>query len=657
MHQRAPQDTNFMPLSHPSLSNSKLLGPVAIRQEKPVIEGSLIGLAILAMGLVFGDIGTSPLYAIKICFSPIHGIEINELSIYGVMSLIFWTLTLVVSTKYLLYVMRADNQGEGGILALLALTLKNTQNKSRKASILIPIGVIGASLFYGESVLTPAISILSAVEGVKVVSESFSKYVMFLSVAIIFILFYFQEKGTNLLTQMFGPVMLLWFSVIAAMGVYQIAQYPQILWALNPKYAFEFITTHQSMAFAASGSIFLVITGAEVLYADMGHLGLQPIRWAWYCFVMPCLVLNYFGQGAMLINSPENIENPFFSMVPESAVFCLIILSIAATVIASQACISGAFSMTSQAIMLGFIPRMNLVHKSDKKIAHIYIPFVNWLLCLAVIFAVLGFQRSDHLAYAYGIAVSITMLMTTLLFAVVMKDLWKWPLGITLLLTGLFTALDLSFFLSNTEKILEGGWFPMAIACTIYLTMMTWFKGRNLLREKTMELGLKIEEFVGDLLKHPPMRVEGTGIFFTSHIEYVPPAFLHNLKHNRVLHERVLFLKVSVWDVPRIADDDRVSVREIQANVFLVRVVFGFKEIPDIAKVMALLKEQHELNCPKMTCSYFMARDSLVPKAIPQMPMWRESLFSWMLQNATRASDFFKVDSGRLIELGTKIEL
>ena len=646
-----------MSLSQPALSNSKLLGPVSIRHEKPVVEGSLVGLAILAMGLVFGDIGTSPLYAIKICFDPNHGIEINESSIYGVMSLIFWTLTLVVSTKYLLFVMRADNQGEGGILALLALTLKNTRSQTRRAALLTAIGVIGASLFYGEAVLTPAISILSALEGIKVVSESFTKYVMFLSVIIIFFMFYFQDRGTNLLTRMFGPVMLLWFTVIAAMGIYQISMYPQILWALNPKFAIEFITLHQSMAFAASGSIFLVITGAEVLYADMGHLGLQPIRWAWYGFVMPCLVLNYFGQGAMLINNPENIDNPFFSMVPESAVFCLLILSIAATVIASQACITGAYSMTSQAIMLGFVPRMTLIHKSDKKISNIYVPFVNWLLCLAVILSVLGFQRSDHLAYAYGIAVSITMLMTTLLFAVVMKDLWKWPLPVTLVLTGVFTVLDLSLFLSNTEKILEGGWFPMAIACTIYLTMMTWFQGRNLLRNKTIELGLRIEEFMDSLLEHPPLRVEGTAIFFTSHIEYVPPAFLHNLKHNRVLHERVLFLKVSVWDVPRIADDERISVIEIQPHIFLVRVVFGFKEIPDISKVMTLLNEQHQLNCPKMTCSYFMARDTLMPRTIHQMSKWRESLFGWMLQNATRSSDFFRVDSGRLIELGTKIEI
>jgi KUP system potassium uptake protein len=646
-----------MSLSHPALSNSKQLGPVSIEQDKHIARGSVLSLALMAMGVVFGDIGTSPLYAIKICFDPIHGIELNEVSIFGVMSLIFWTLTLVVSVKYMLFVMRADNHGEGGILALLALALKNTKNNSTKAKLLISLGVIGASLFYGESVLTPAISILSAVEGITVASESFSKYIIAATVLIVFLLFLFQEKGTSVVNKLFGPVMLLWFLVIAGMGVHEIFAYPQILMAIHPLYAFEFIHQHKAMAFAASGSIFLVITGAEVLYADMGHFGVKPIRYAWYAFVMPCLVLNYFGQGAMLINHPENIGNPFFAMASENWVFCLVLFSIVATVIASQACISGAYSMTSQGIMLGFIPRMKLVHTSEKKIARIYVPFINWLLCLAVILSILAFQRSDHLAFAYGIAVSITMLMTTFLLAVIMRDVWKWPKGGIAAIVCVFVFLDLSLFLSNTEKILEGGWFPMAIACVIYLMMMTWFQGRNLLREKTIVLGVNIEDFMASLIEHPPHRVEGTAIFFTSHIDFVPPAFLHNLKHNRVLHERILFLKVSVWDVPRVADAQRVSLREIHKNVFLVRAIFGFKETPDISRVMALLKEHHDLSCPLMSCSFFMARDSLIPKEIPQMAMWRESLFIWMFQNSTRASDFFKVDSGRLIELGTKIEL
>jgi KUP system potassium uptake protein len=631
--------------------------PVAIEQDKEIVRGSLMPLALMAMGVVFGDIGTSPLYAIKICFDPIHGIEMNKVSIFGVMSLIFWTLTLVVSVKYMLFVMRADNHGEGGILALLALALKNTKNNSTKANLLIALGVIGASLFYGESVLTPAISILSAVEGITVASESFSKYIMPATICVVFLLFLFQEKGSAVVNRMFGPVMFLWFVVIAVMGLNEIVAYPQILMAIHPMYAVDFITQHTTMAFAASGAIFLVITGAEVLYADMGHFGIKPIRYAWYFFVMPSLVLNYFGQGAMLINHPENIDNPFFSMAPENLVFCLVLFSIVATVIASQACISGAYSMTSQGIMLGFIPRMKLEHTSEKKIARIYVPFINWLLCLAVILSILGFQRSDRLAFAYGIAVSITMLMTTLLFAVVMRDSWKWPTFGVASMVCIFMVLDLNLFLSNTEKILEGGWFPMAIACVIFLLMMTWHQGRNLLRERTIHLGLNIEDFMASLLEVPPHRIEGTAIFFTSHIDFVPPAFLHNLKHNRVLHEKILFLKISVWDVPRVADAKRVSLREIHPNVYLVRAIFGFKETPDISRVMTLLKEQHNLSCPLMTCSFFMARDSLVPKEIPQMAMWRESIFIWMLQNATRASDFFKVDSGRLIELGTKIEL
>ncbi len=646
-----------MSLSHPALSTSKQLEPVAIEQEQHLARGSLQSLALMAMGVVFGDIGTSPLYAIKICFDPIHGIEMNEVSIFGAMSLIFWTLTLVVSVKYMLFVMRADNHGEGGILALLALALKNTKTNSTKAKILMALGVIGASLFYGESVLTPAISILSAVEGITVASESFSKYIIASTVLVVVLLFLLQEKGSVIVNKMFGPVMLLWFLVIAGMGAHEIMAYPQILLAMNPLYAMDFIVQHKAMAFAASGSIFLVITGVEVLYADMGHFGIQPIRYAWYAFVMPSLVLNYFGQGAMLINHPENIGNPFFSMAPENWVFCLVLFSVVATMIASQACISGAFSMTSQGIMLGFIPRMKLVHTSEKKIARIYVPFINWVLCLAVILSILGFQRSEHLAFAYGMAVSITMLMTSLLLAVVMRDVWKWPKWGIASIVCAFMVLDLSLFLSNTEKILEGGWFPLAIACVVYLLTMTWFQGRNLLREKTIDLGVNIEDFMASLLAHPPHRIEGTAIFFTSHIDFVPPAFLHNLKHNRVLHQRILFLKVSVWDVPRVADAQRISLREIHDNVFLVRAIFGFKETPDISRVMALLKEQHDLSCPLMTCSFFMARDSLVPREIPQMAMWRESIFIWMLQNSTRASDFFKIDSGRLIELGTKIEL
>ena len=522
---------------------------------------------------------------------------------------------------------------------------------------MITVGVLGASLFYGEAVLTPAISILSAVEGITVASESFSKYVLSATTIIIGFLFFFQKMGASLVSRMFGPVMFVWFLAIAAMGVHQIMIQPDILWAINPYYAYVFITEHTATAFAASGAIFLVITGAEVLYADIGHFGIQPIRWAWFLFVMPCLTLNYFGQGAMLMHSPENIANPFYSMVPEELVFCLVLLSVVATVIASQACISGAFSMTSQGIMLGLIPRMNLVHTSDKAVARIYVPFINWVLCLAVIFSVLGFQRSDHLAYAYGIAVSITMLATTLLFAAVVTDVWKWPKWRVALITALFIVLDLNLFLSNTEKILEGGWFPISIACVIYLLMITWYQGRNLLREKTIDLGIKIEDFIPALLEDPPHRIQGTGVFFTPHIEYVPPAFLHNLKHNRVLHERLIFLKISVWDVPRVADAQRVSVKEIQNNTYLVRVIFGFKETPDISRVMDLLKEYHELNCPMMTCSFFMARDSLIAKEIPQMSIWRESVFIWMLQNSTRASDFFKVDAGRLIEMGTKIEL
>ncbi len=646
-----------MSLSNPEYSNSKLLQPVQIQNEHSHIKGSLASLALMAIGVVFGDIGTSPLYALKACFDPTSGIPMTPESINGVLSLVFWAFILVVTVKYVFFVMRASNNGEGGILALMALALRSAKTKSKKAGFLIVVGVLGACLFYGDAVITPAISVLSAIEGLTVVSDNFTRFVIPLTLVILIALFVLERRGTAIVGNLFGPIMVLWFGVIGVMGFVQIQEAPEILWAINPVYAVSFMYHQAGIAFTVLGAVFLVLTGAEALYADMGHFGIKPIQTAWLGLVMPCLLLNYFGQGSLLLHHPEAVSNPFFLMVPQSYTLALVILSALATVIASQACISGAYSMTSQAILLGFVPRMKIDHTSEREIGQIYVPFINWVLCLIVIFVVLGFQKSDNLAAAYGIAVSTTMLMTTVLAAVVMHDVWKWKMLNVASIITVFTIIDLGFFASNLSKVIEGGWFPLVIGGFSFLLLMTWYQGRQLLRERAINNGIRLTEFIPSLISHPPHRIGGTSVFLNAHIDFVPPALLHNLKHNHVLHEQVIFLKLSIWDVPKVNPDQRLAVKELDKNIYIVRAVYGFKETPDTGQVMNLLREQYNIDCPPMETSFFMARESLVAKEIPQMAMWRESIFIWMMQNAARASDFFKVDPGRLIELGAKIEL
>jgi len=646
-----------MSLSNPEYSNSKLLQPVQIHNEHSHIKGSLASLALMAIGVVFGDIGTSPLYALKACFDPTSGIPMTPESINGVLSLVFWAFILVVTVKYVFFVMRASNNGEGGILALMALALRSAKTKSKKAGFLIVVGVLGACLFYGDAVITPAISVLSAIEGLTVVSDNFTRFVIPLTLVILIALFVLERRGTAIVGNLFGPIMVLWFGVIGVMGFAQIQEAPEILWAINPVYAVSFMYHQAGIAFTVLGAVFLVLTGAEALYADMGHFGIKPIQTAWLGLVMPCLLLNYFGQGSLLLHHPEAVSNPFFLMVPQSYTLALVILSALATVIASQACISGAYSMTSQAILLGFVPRMKIDHTSEREIGQIYVPFINWVLCLIVIFVVLGFQKSDNLAAAYGIAVSTTMLMTTVLAAVVMHDVWKWKMLNVASIITVFTIIDLGFFASNLSKVIEGGWFPLVIGGFSFLLLMTWYQGRQLLRERAINNGIRLTEFIPSLISHPPHRIGGTSVFLNAHIDFVPPALLHNLKHNHVLHEQVIFLKLSIWDVPKVNPDQRLAVKELDKNIYIVRAVYGFKETPDTGQVMNLLREQYNIDCPPMETSFFMARESLVAKEIPQMAMWRESIFIWMMQNAARASDFFKVDPGRLIELGAKIEL
>ena len=646
-----------MSLSNPEYSHSKFLRPIELDHHTGHIKAGFLALTLMAIGVVFGDIGTSPLYALKVCFDPTNGIPMTPESVFGVLSMIFWAFVIVVSLKYVLFVMRANNNGEGGILALMALALRTAKTGSKRAGILIVVGVLGACLFYGDAVITPAISVLSAIEGLSVVSDTFTKSEVPITLAILISLFIFEKKGTAIVGNLFAPIMIVWFLAIGVMGVTQIANYPQIIGALNPSYALSFIFHDPSIAFTVTGAVFLVLTGAEALYADMGHFGIKPIQFAWFFLVMPCLVLNYFGQGALLMMDPKAIENPFFLMVPQTYTLALVILSTVATVIASQACISGAYSMTSQAILLGFVPRMKVTHTSEREIGQIYVPFINWILCLIVIFVVLAFQKSDNLAAAYGIAVSTTMLMTTVLAAVVMTRVWHWNAALVASIISVFIVVDVGFFAANLIKILEGGWFPLLVGSICFLLLITWYQGRKLLRERAISNGIEVDDFMKSLFQHPPYRVEGTAIFLTAHIDFVPPALLHNLKHNKVLHERVIFMKISVWDVPRVSHEQRLSVKDLGNNVYLIRAIYGFKETPDISEVLDLLRAQHKIDCPLMETSFFMARDSLVAKEIPQMSLWRESIFIWMMQNAARAADFFKVDSGRLIELGTKIEL
>ena len=646
-----------MSVSNPEFSKSELLRPVEIEYVHEKKKGGLAALALGAIGIVFVDIGTSPLYALKACFDPNNGIPMNTESIFGVISMIFWAFVVVVSLKYVLFVMRANNHGEGGILSLMALAMRTAKTGSKRSFVLIVTGVLGACLFYGDAVITPAISVLSAIEGTEVVSSNFIPYILPITIVILLCLFVFEKKGTSAVGALFGPIMLVWFGSLAIMGVYQIQNAPEILYALNPMYAIRFMFKDSAVAFIVTGSIFLVLTGAEALYADMGHFGIKPIKFAWFLFVMPCLLLCYFGQGAMLLTHPETLPNIFFLMVPESYTFALVILATVATVIASQACISGAYSMTSEAILLGFLPRMKIFFTSEREKGQIYVPFINWLLCIIVIAIVLGFKKSEALASAYGIAVSTTMLMTTLLAAVVMKAVWKWNAIIVTTIVGLFLVVDLGFFASNLSKVMEGGWFPLVVGSIGFLLMMTWYQGRGILRKRAVENGIRLDEFITSLLAHPPHRVEGTAIFLTAHVDYVPVSLLHNLKHNHVLHERVFFLKVSIWDVPYVDDDQRITIKELGPNVYVVRAVYGFKEKPDSSQILSLLESKFNLKVDEMNTSFFLSRDTVVPTDIPGMALWREALFAWMYQNAGRQSDFFKIPANRLVELGAKVEI
>lgn len=645
-----------MSLSNPQFSESKILRPINLESHAAHSHGSTSALMLAAIGIVFGDIGTSPLYALKECFSPEHGIPFSPEAVFGVISMVFWAFLIVVSLKYVLFVMRANNNGEGGILALMALALRTVPVGSKRASTIIMLGVFGACMFYGDAVITPAISVLSAVEGIEVVSEDFKNYVIPITLIILILLFLIQKKGTSTVGILFGPIMVIWFAVLGLMGVYNIVDNPQIIQAINPLFAVSFLVEHSLQAFIVLGAVFLVLTGAEALYADMGHFGIKPIRYAWFFIAMPCLLLNYFGQGAMLLDHPEAISNPFFLMVPEAFTLTLVILATFATVIASQAVISGAYSMTSQAILLGFVPRMRIFYTSVKEVGQIYMPAINWMLLVIVICVVVSFKSSANLAAAYGIAVTTTMIITTILAAIVMSFVWRWNPILIFVVIGLFITVDFAFFAANLLKISEGGWFPLTLGIICFVLLMTWYLGRKLLREKAIENGIPLLGFIESLKNHPPHRVEGTAVFLTAHVDYVPVAMLHNLKHNKILHERVIFLKISIWDVPFVEEDKRITFKDLGDEMFLVRAIYGFKETPDVLQVIDDLKA-YGIECDSMDTSFFLARDSVIPSAIPGMAIWREKIFAWMYQNAAKPSDFYQIPTNRVVELGAKIEI
>ncbi|MBU6292363.1 MAG: KUP/HAK/KT family potassium transporter, partial [Burkholderiales bacterium] len=514
-----------------------------------------------------------------------------------------------------------------------------------------------ACMLLGESVITPAISVLSAVEGLEVVNPGMKRYIIPITLVIIIALFTIQRYGTAAVGRLFGPIMLVWFSALAAFGVLSVMQNPAILYAVNPAYAVAFIAEHTLQAYIVMGSVVLVVTGVEALYLDMGHFGRRPVRLAWLLVALPSLMINYFGQGALMLSEPSAAENPFFRMLPEWALWPMIGLATVATVIASQAVISGAFSLANQGILLGFLPRMQILHTSETERGQIYMPMVNWLLLVLVIFTVIQFRESGNLAAAYGISVTTTMLITTSLLAVVMYNEWKIKPIFVVLLVAVFFVVDFSFWTANLIKVKDGGWYPMLLGAICFLMLTTWYKGRRLLRERVTQDSIHLPEFVEALLAHPPHRVEGTAVFLTAHIDFVPVALLHNLKHNRVLHQRVVFLKLSIWDIPYVRDEEKINIVELGNNCYVVRALHGFKETPDINHVLALLERDHGLALELSDTSFFLARDTVVPSNLPGMALWRERLFAWMMQNAAKPSDFFKIPPNRVVELGTKIEI
>ena len=618
-------------------------------------KSSLAALTLGAIGVVYGDIGTSVLYAVKEVFGSGH-VPFTPDNIYGILSIFFWTLTVIVSLKYVVLVLRADNNGEGGLIAMLALASQAVKDKPRLRKVLLAVGIFGTSLFYGDGVITPAISVLSAVEGLEVVSPHFKQYVIPLTLVVLFCLFAVQKRGTSGIGKFFGPVTLIWFLTIAVLGVSHIVTHPEILWAMSPHHAVGFMWAHPGISFIILGAVVLCVTGAEALYADLGHFGKRPIRLAWFGVAMPALTLNYFGQGALLLAEPEAVKNPFFMMAPDWALVPLVVMATLATVIASQALITGAFSVTKQVIQLGYLPRLNILHTSVRDTGQIYIPLVNWGLFVAIVLAVVMFRSSSNLAAAYGIAVTLDMLITTILTFFVIRFGWGYPLALCVAATGFFFVVDLAFFASNLLKLFQGGWFPLMIGGGVFMLMMTWKQGRSLLNDKLRADAIDLKDFLESVFLSPPTRVDGTAVFLTAEPGAVPNALLHNLKHNKVLHRQNLFVTVRNHEVPWIGLDKRLQVEPLGHDCWQVVVHYGFKNDPDIPSALRQLRVQG-CDVEPMTTSYFLSRDTIIPTIGSGMAPWREKLFAQMHHNASGAADFLHLPSNAVVELGSKIEI
>ena len=615
----------------------------------------LAGIAIAAIGVVYGDIGTSPLYTMKEVFNGPHAVQLSHDNVLGILSLVFWALLIVVSLKYVIFIMRADNRGEGGIMALMALTLRGVPG-GRNRWLLMSMGIFGAALFYGDGVITPAISVLSAVEGLEIATPALKPYVIPVTLAVLIGLFMFQRRGTASVGALFGPIMCIWFVTLAGLGILNIAHDPSVLQALSPLYGLHFFLDHKGNAFLALGAVVLALTGAEALYADMGHFGRRPIKLAWFGFVLPALLLNYFGQGALLLHNADAAKNPFYLLAPEWALYPLVALSTLATVIASQAVISGAFSVTRQAMQLGYCPRLEVLHTSEKEIGQIYLPAINWTLLAAIIALVLGFQSSSNLAAAYGIAVTGTMAIDTILAVVVAVTVWKWSKLFGGLVIAFFLVIDLSFFGANALKILQGGWFPLAVGMAVFTLLSTWKRGREILMDRLQTGAIALEPFLSGIASHPPTRVPGTAVFLTASREGVPHAMLHNLAHNKVLHERVALLTVTTRDIPWVPEAERVQVEPLGGEFYRIVVTYGFKDEPDIPAALELCKP-FGLEFSMLETSFFLSRETLIATIAPGMALWREKLFVSMMRNAGSATAFFKIPTNRVVELGTQIEL
>ncbi|HEX7874799.1 MAG TPA: potassium transporter Kup [Sphingobium sp.] len=629
--------------------------------QDPAIDGhhhhqeALIKLAVGAIGIVFGDIGTSPLYAFRETFAGHHPLALTAPHILGVISLMFWSMMLVVTLKYVSIIMRADNKGEGGSFALLALINRSGTGPRRWSAGIVLLGVFATSLFYGDSMITPAVSVLSAVEGLEIVNSAFAGIVVPVALGILVFLFSIQRAGTNLVARFFGPIMLLYFGTIAVLGVHSILQTSYVLNALNPYWAFLFFENSPLAAFLALGSVVLAVTGAEALYADMGHFGRIPIRVAWMFFVLPALILNYMGQGALLIRNPAAIASPFYNLAPGSLQLPLVGLATLAAIIASQAVISGAFSVTQQAIQLGFMPRLRITHTSASTAGQIYIPLINWGLMVMVILLVLTFQTSSNLTAAYGIAVTGAMFIDNVLLTVLLLHLWKWPRWVSIPLLTVFYVVDGAYLASNLTKVPDGGWFPLLIGFIAFTLLTTWARGRKLMQDRLRESAMPIPVFVASAA-NSAVRVAGTAIFMTSASDGVPHALLHNLKHNKVLHDRVVLLTVNIADVPVVPEDKRYKIDDLGHGFFRLVLKYGFMEEADVPAALAQVQGCGQ-SFKMMETSFFLARQTLLPSARPGMAIWREKVFAWMLRNAESAMEFFRLPTNRVVELGSQVEI